>query len=102
MAIEDKSEDRRAVRNYLAHALDEFALATFHAERLAWDENERERVKASFDAVRVHLVRLARALPSPHRCGACRDTGKWTTGIECPSCGGATLRPDLRENVDAP
>ena len=48
------------------------------------------------------VSRLARALPSPHRCSACRDTGKWTTGIECPSCGGATLRPDLRENVDAP
>ena len=101
MSERTKAEDRRAVRNYLSHTLDEFTLATFHAERLAWDEAERERVKAAFDAVRVQLVRLARALPAPHRCGSCRDTGKWSTGIECPACAGTTLRSQP-ENVDVP
>lgn len=92
-----KSEGRQAVRIYLEHALDELDLARFHAEELAWDEEERRRVGAIFAAIRVQIVRLPRELPSPHRCGSCRDTGKWSTGIECPACGGPTLRPELRE-----
>lgn len=88
MSEKSKSEGRQAVRIYLAHALDEFDLASFHAEELAWDDADRARVKAAFAAVRVQLVRLPRALPALHRCGSCRDTGKWSTGVECPACGG--------------
>lgn len=65
MSERTKAEDRKAVRNYLSHALDEFTLATFHAERVASDEAERQRVKTAFDAVRVQMVRLVRALPLP-------------------------------------
>jgi hypothetical protein len=29
-----------------------------------------------------------------YRCGSCRDTGKWSNGIVCPPCGGASVQPE--------
>lgn len=47
--------------------------------------------------------RIERALLAPSqgeaqfRCGSCRDTGKWSTGIVCPACGGASVVPSQGE-----
>jgi hypothetical protein len=34
-----------------------------------------------------------------YRCGSCRDTGKWSNGIVCPPCGGASVQTEAPKSI---
>ena len=45
-------------------------------------------------ACRAELTRRGVVKRPTFKCGSCRDTGKWASGIVCPACGGLAAEGD--------